>query len=293
MYMPAVKFHRATTLSEAFDLLRRCGPSVQLMAGGTDLLVDLKAMRLKTDHIVSISRISELTGITLGGDGLRIGALATITDLDESPLLDTDFEPIRDATQRMAVRQIRNVATVGGNLASAVPCADLPPILIAMNAVTHLVSPEGLREIPVSKFLLDVRRTALRGSEILAAVSLPIPPVGFGAAYERFGLREGNAIAVASTAASLKLAGDGRIEDAVIALGAVSPIPIVAPSAASIVLGQRPSEDLFARAGEVAKTESKPISDVRGTASFRKDLIAVLVQRALSKAVLRAGGDIS
>ncbi len=292
MYMPAVEFHQARTLPEAFDLLSRCGASVQVLAGGTDLLVDLKAKRLTTDHIVSISRICELKGISRSDDILRIGALSTITELDESAHLDGVFEPIHDATKRMAVRQIRNIATVGGNLASAVPCADLPPVFIAMNARVCLSSRKGNRELPVDEFLLSVRKTALDQNEILTAVTIPAPPPGFGAAYERFGLREGNAIAVASAAVGLQIANDGRIQSGTIVLGAVSPTPKIASKASSLLKGQPPSEALFTEAGNTAQSESQPISDIRGTASFRKDLVAVLVRRALDTAVRRAVGEV-
>lgn len=293
MYIPAVEFHQARTLSQAFDLLRACGPSARLLAGGTDLLVDLKAKRVTTDHVISITRVGELKGISRAGGGLRIGALSTITELDESPSLAGGFESIRDATRRMAVLQVRNVATVGGNLASAVPCADLPPIFIVLNARARIASPEGQRELPVNEFVVDVRKTALGRNEILSSVTVPKPPPRFGAAYERFGLREGNAIAVAAAAAGLRLAADGTIETAIIVLGAVSPIAKIAPRSSAIVQGKRPSDDLFARAGEAARGEAEPISDVRGSASFRRDLVAVLVQRALARAVQRASGVIS
>jgi len=292
MYMPSLEFHQATTLPEAFDLLQTCGPSTRVLAGGTDLLVDLKAKRISTDHVISITHIGELKGISLENGSLRIGALTTITQLDESPLLEGSFDPIRDATRLMAVRQIRNVATIGGNLASAVPCADLPPILIAMNARVHIASRDGEREVPIKEFLLDVRKTALDRHDILSAITVPQPPPRFGAAYERFGLREGNAIAVAAVAVGIRLASDGTLETATIVLSAVSPIPKIALQASSIVQGQHPSDDLFARAGEVARGEADPISDIRGSTSFRRDLVAVLVQRALTNAVRRAGGEV-
>ena len=125
MIAPTMEFHQATSLREAAELLRRHGAGARLLAGGTDLLVDLKTGRAQADHLVAIDRIAELKGITLTQDALRIGAMTTITELDESPFVRAHFAPIRDATQKMAVRQIRNLATVGGNLASAVCQKDL------------------------------------------------------------------------------------------------------------------------------------------------------------------------
>ncbi len=287
MYLPSTKLHQATTLAKASELLQRFGSTARLLAGGTDLLVDLKAKRITADHIISINRIDDLKGVTLSAESLRIGALTTITELEETPLVRDQFPAILDATRSMAVRQVRNLATVGGNLACAVPCADLPPVFIAMNAAVALWSPRGERLLPLEQFFLGPRRTARREDEILSRVEIPHAPPGFGAAYARFGLREGNAIAVAAVAASLRLAADGTIEDARIILGAVSPIPKLATKASELLLGSVPAGELFAKAAEVATAEADPISDIRGSAAFRGELIRVLAARALAKALRR------
>lgn len=290
MYLPAVEFHQTSTLAEASELLRRHGQSARLLAGGTDLLVDLKAKRVSAEHIISINRIAELKGIALDGGWLRIGALTTISELEESRLVRDHFSAIHDATRVMAVRQVRNLATVGGNLASAVPCADLPPIFMALNGSAALWSREGERLVPLNEFFLGARRTACRATEILSGVVVPETPRGFGAAYARFGLREGNAIAVAAVGAGLRLASDGRIDTATIILGAVSPIPKVATGASALLLGETGDETLFDRVASEAVRESEPISDVRGSADFRRELVGVLTKRALSEALRRAKG---
>ena len=291
MYLPSTTFHQTTTLKKASELLQRFGSTARLLAGGTDLLVDLKAKRVTAEHIISISHIDELKGVSLNDESLRIGALTTITDLDEAPLVHEKYPAIVDATQSMAVRQVRNLATVGGNLASAVPCADLPPIFIALNAAVALWSPKGERLLPLEQFFLGPRRTARGEDEILSAVEIPNPPAGFGAAYVRFGMREGNAIAVAAVGASLKLAADGTIEEGRVVLGAVSPIPMFATEASGLLTGSPPTDELFATAAEVATAEADPISDVRGSAAFRRELIGVLATRALNKALQRAGEE--
>lgn len=291
MYLPTAELHQTTTLAEASELLQRFGSTAKLLAGGTDLLVDLKVKRVTAEHIISINRIDDLKGVTLCAESLRIGALTTITELDESPLVRDHCPAIQDATKRMAVRQVRNLATVGGNLASAVSCADLPPVFIAMNATVALWSPRSERLLPLEQFFLGPRRTARREDEILSAVEIPIAPPGFGAAYARFGLREGNAIAVAAVAAGLRLAADGTIEDARVVLGAVSPIPKLATKASELLLGSAPADELFAMAAELATTEADPISDVRGSAEFRRVLIRVLTARALAKALRRVKGQ--
>ena len=170
MYLPPVEFHRTTTLGEAAELLERFGTAARLLAGGTDLLVDLKAGRVTTEHVISISSVPELKGITWDSGTLRIGAMTTITDLAESPPVRDNFAPILDATRRMAVQQIRNVATVGGNLASAVPCADLPPILTVLDASVELWSVGQTRTLALADFFAGPRQTALRKDEVLKAL---------------------------------------------------------------------------------------------------------------------------
>ena len=176
MYIPDVELHEATTLEEAAALMKRYAPDARLLAGGTDLLVDLKSGRVSVGHLVSIKRIAALRGVSEVDGGLRIGALTTITQLDHAPLVQQQFLPLREATRRMAAPQIRNAATVGGNIASAVPCADLPPILTVMNASLVLWSAEGERNVPLESFFVGARQTVRRDDEVLTAVLVPKQP---------------------------------------------------------------------------------------------------------------------
>lgn len=286
--MPDIDLHECATLEDASTLMRRYAPQARFLAGGTDLLVDLKSGRIATTHLVSLNRIESLRGITMTNKGLRVGALASITELNRSALVQREFVPLLDASRRMAAPPIRNAATVGGNIMCAVPCADLPPILMAMHARVEVWSPEGIRSDPLDSFITGPRRTRLQNGEILVAVIVPSIPLGFGAAYERFGLREGNAIAVASVAASLRLDHDGTITDSRIVLGAVAPIPKSVADAAESLMGRPAGEDAFKKAARIARKAAQPISDVRGTAQFRRELVEVLTQRALSTALRRA-----
>lgn len=316
MYLPDFTLHQPGSLEEAGTLLARLGPGARLLAGGTDLLVDLKTGRTASPHLVSINRIAELCGLTETAAGLRIGALTTITQLDRAPLVRQRWSPLLDATREMAAPQIRNVATVGGNIASAVPCADLPPILIALHASVVLWSPGeprtsvcadprtpemsnhsktartevrgSVREVPLDTFFRGARQTVRRDDEVLTAVLVPRPPPGYGAAYARFALRDGNAIAVAAVAAAIRLDREHLVRDARIVLSAVAPIPLLIESAAAELLARRPNEDVFSRAAHVARKAAEPISDVRGSAEFRRELVAVLTRRALAVAHSRA-----
>ncbi len=289
MYVPDVELHEAATLTEAGALLKRLAPPVRLLAGGTDLLVDLKTGRINAQHLVSLRRVPGLRGVAESAEGLQIGALTTIAQLLASPAVRGRYAALHDAASQMAAPQVRNLATVGGNLASAVPCADLPPILMAMNALVRLWSPTGERDVPLDQFFTGPRQTARRDDEVLTAVLVPNPPPRFGAAYARFALRDGNAIAVAAVAASLLLDLDGTVHDARIVLGAVAPVPLFAQDAAKTLLNAPPNEEAFQRAAAAAMAAAQPISDVRGSAEFRRELVGVLTKRALQTARGRAG----
>ena len=288
MYIPDIELHEAATLEEAAAVMQRYAPDARLLAGGTDLLVDLKTGRLRVGHVVSINRIDALRGISMEAASLRIGALTSITELDRSPLVRERFSPILDATGKMAAPQVRNVATVGGNIASAVPCADLPPILTTMYASVTLWSAAGRRNVPLEAFFVGPRTTVCRDDEVMTAVLIPKPAPGFGAAYARFGLRDGNTIAVAAVAASLTLDRSNTVKDARIVLGAVAPIPKLVEPAAAHLIGQAPDRDAFGPVAELTMAAAEPISDVRGSADFRRELIGVLTRRALATASQRA-----
>jgi len=286
--MPDFELHETTTLAEASDLMRRYGTDARFLAGGTDLLVDLRSARVRVGHVISLNRIDDLRGISMNEAGLRIGALTTIAQLDRSNVVRERFSPILDATGRMSAPPIRSVATVGGNIVSAVPCADLPPILTTMHASVMLWSPEGERSVPLETLFVGPRQTTLSKGEILLAVHVPFMRSRFGAAYARFGLREGNAIAVASVAASLELNGDDTVRECRIVLGSVAPIPKLVESAGAALIGKKAEADAFRGAAAAAMSAAEPICDVRGSAEFRRELVGVLTQRALKAALQRA-----
>lgn len=300
MYLPDIELHQPRTLEEACETLARCGADARPLAGGTDLLVDLKTGRLRVGHLVSLRQIPGLSGAAEHNGGLRIGALTTITQLDRRLRAAPRFACLREATTQMAGPQIRNLATVGGNLAAAVPCADLPPILTAMNATVALWScaPDSRgqaagdtrgragneRLVPLEAFLAGPRQTVRREDEVLTEVRVPRPPPGFGAAYARFALRDGNAIAVAAVAASLRLDEAGVVRAARVVLGAVAPVPLLVDQVERVLVGRPAEEQTFAAVAELARDAAQPISDVRGSADFRRELVEVLTRRALAAA---------
>lgn len=288
MYIRNVELHQAATLEEAASLMARHAPHARLLAGGTDLLVDLKTGRASARHLVSLNRIEALRGISETEAGLRIGALTTIAALERSHVIRERYAPLLDAASQMAARQIRNMATAGGNLTAAVPCADLPPILSAMSATVTLWSADGEREVALESFHIGPRATVRREAEVLTAIHVAKLPPGFGAAYARFAQRDGNAIAVAGVAGSLLLADDGTVREARVVLNAVAPVPKLVREAGDALSGRPPDDEAFRLAATAARNAAEPITDVRGSAEFRRDLVAVLTRRALRSALDRA-----
>lgn len=284
--MITCELHEPTDLAGAAQLLTRFSGRARLLAGGTDLLVDLKSARTTADHLVSLHRVESLRGIEKRR-GLRIGAMTTIAQIERSPLLDGPFTALREAARLMASPQVRHLATIGGNIASAVPCADLPPVLGVLDASLVLWSPRGERTAALEQFFTGPRQTIRREDEVLIAVLVPQPPPHFGAAYERFALREGNSIAVASVAASLVLDEGGAVQAARLMLGAVAPVPLPVRAVEEVLRGRR-LEGTLDEAAEIAADAARPISDVRGSAAFRRRLVRVLTRRAFVAAHQRA-----
>jgi len=290
MLLNDIEFHEASTLREASEWMGRYAPDARLMAGGTDLLVDLKTRRCSTNHVVSINRIAALRGLTTTNGSLRIGALTTASDLHNATMIWERFPGIVDAVKDMAVLQIRNMATIGGNIAGAVPSGDLPPILVVLNASVMLWSVSGERQVPLEDFFTGPRQTVRKQDEILTEIRVPYPPPRFGAAYVPFALREANGCAVASVAASLLVDEKNVIRDARVCLGAVAPVPKLAKTVGAALVGKLADEAAFGRAAKEAKEVALPISDVRGSANYRRELIGILTQRALHSAHKRAVG---
>jgi carbon-monoxide dehydrogenase medium subunit len=290
MHLPDVEFHDAITIADATSLMARFAPDARYLAGGTDLLVDLKTGRLKVGHVIAINRIDALHGITEDSTGLRIGALVTVEELASSPIVRERFQPLLDAAHELAAPQIRNMATVGGNITSAVPSADMPPILIVMNASVVLQSASAERVVPLASFFLGPRESIMATDEMLTEIRVPTPSPGSGAAYARFAHRRANSCAVAGAAAGLQLESDGTIREAQIALSAVAPTPCPVPAAGQILIGKAVDDGAFEAAARAASEAAAPITDVRGTADFRRQIVYTLTRRALERALKRTKG---
>jgi carbon-monoxide dehydrogenase medium subunit len=287
MGMPDFTYLRPVSLAEACAAANRLGGEAAFIAGGTELIPDFQRERETARHLIALDGIAELRGIALERGALRIGALTSVADVALSALVRHRLVALADAARAIGSAQIRSLATIGGNFCRAVACADTPPAAIAGEARVRLIGTGGTREMAAVEFFLGPRRTMLAPGEVLVAITVPAQPAGSGSSYQRFSRRKGAALAVAAVAVRVTLAG-GRITGARIALGAVSPVPLLAVHAAAMLEGERPSRALFAMAAAACADAALPISDVRGSADFRRELVGVLARRALDDAVARA-----
>lgn len=268
------------TLSEALRLL--AGEGARPLAGGTDLLVQMKYRRLFPSLLVDLKGVPELNQLERDGGGLHIGAAVPLAAIAAHPLVRGEYPALAGACALIGSVQIRNRATLGGNLCNAAPSADGAPPLLCYGARGVIAGPRGRRrEMPMEDFFLGPGQTALRRGELLAEVVLPPPAPRTAASYLRFTPRQEMDIAVAGAGALLTLRGDGRCLQARIALAAVGPTPLRARQAEALLEGKTPSEESLRQASLKAMEEARPISDVRGSAPYRRELVGVLTYRTL------------
>jgi CO/xanthine dehydrogenase FAD-binding subunit len=231
--------------------------------------------------VVSISRIGELKNLDQSGDRIRIGACFTVAELITSDPIQKHLSALGEGAKNLGTPLIRNLATIGGNLGSARPAADLPPSLMAYGAQVVLRSLSGERTLSLDQFFLGPGFTAVKPDEILTEIQVPTPLPGSGAGYINIGVRKGQDCNLVNVAAFISLGPDGIIRNARIVMGCVGPIPLRARSAEKILIGQKPESALFSRAGAAASSDSTPINDFRGTAAYKRDMVGVLTRRTL------------
>lgn len=289
MILSGIQLHTPRTLAEALKLLVKLKDAL-IVAGGTDLFVNLKQGLIEANSLISLQKIKELKKIEKKDKKIRIGAMVTPQEISSHPLIKQYIPALADAAQSMASVQIRSMATLGGNIVSAVPSADLPPTLIAAEATVELRCTESFREVSLLEFFTGPRITICRDDELLISILVPLPPSQTGMSYQKFALREANALAVASVASRLTLK-NSKIAKAAIVLGAVAPTPILASKASESLKDKEPSQALLEKAASIAREETKPISDIRGSIWYRKELIQVLTRRSLNEALKQARGE--
>jgi len=284
-------FHEPASVDEACEIMDTYGAKAKLLAGGTDLMVNMKKKILMPEHVVCLSRIAALHGIAEQGDQIVIGGRYTVAELTVDALIEEKVGAIRSGAKALGSPLVRNRATIGGDIGSARPAADLPPSLIAYGATVVLESSSGKREVSLGAFFKGPGFTDMAINEILTEVRIPVPQDGQGAGYINLGVRKAQDCNIVNVASFLGLdPKDGRIEKARIVMGSVGPTPLRAKSAEAVLLGQKPDEALFRKAGETARQDCTPIDDFRGAASYRKAMVGVLTKRTLDIAHSHAVG---
>ena len=293
MLLPRFAYHRPQGLASALEMLGSLGAEAKLLAGGTDLLVNMKLGKLKPANLIDLSACLELN-MGQSGDGMwSLGALLRAGRLAEGLGGGLPLALARGAGS-LGSPQVRNRATLGGNLVTARPAADICVPLLALGASVELAGPEGVRQVELDEFFLGPGQTVLAPGEILTKALLPMAQEGEGSGYAKLGLRQAMEISLVNVAAWLRLSPDGKsIAQARVALGAVAPRPILSPGAAAVLAGAPADEKSLAAAASAAATDAKPIDDHRGSAAFRREMVAVLTRRGLAQALAQARGEVA
>jgi carbon-monoxide dehydrogenase medium subunit len=272
---------------EAVALLAEKAPHARPLAGGTDLIVDLKHDARGIEVLVDVSNVPEFRGIEELPEELRIGSMVTFSEIMDSPLMQKYCPEVCAASHTVGAVQTRNLGTVGGNLVTCVPSLDSGPALMVLDADVTVIGEDGYRRMPIEKFFVGPRKTILKPHELLVDIRIPKKNLGKPSHFIKFGLRKSQALSLVNVAAAVYLErGKQRVlVEPRIALGAVAPTAIYAREAQTFLEGKAPTDENLAEAGRIAVTEAKPIDDFRASASYRRHLIETLTYRALKRSV--------
>jgi CO/xanthine dehydrogenase FAD-binding subunit len=288
MYIPDFNYHKPKSLLEALSILKECETGI-LIAGGTDLLVEIKKGVRKVTDLITLSGVPELLQIDNNDDFINIGPSLTHNDIMNSKIIKSELPALAEACSKVGSHQIRNSATIGGNICTGASCADTAPILLAYEASVQLTSIVSERLVPLKDFIINHHVTTIRSDEIMTGIIINKSKHKTVACFEKFGLREAASISVASSSSVIRFDSENCIS-ANIVVGACGPIPIISENAGSFLSGKSlkeliESNDFLVRAGELASNDSKPISDIRGTADYRRHLVKILTVAAIRKSL--------
>ena len=288
MLLPRFNYSSPKTIEEALSLLSHYGNKAKVLAGGTDLLVNMKKKLLSPEQIVSLNRIEGLKDISFQkGKGFFIGPLCTVSHLSQSKIIQEKISPLAQGAGRLGSPLVRNRATIGGNLVTARPASDLAPPLLVLGAKLVLKGAEKEYTIPLENFFRGPGKTNLPENEILYQIYIPEYEYPTAGSYIKLGTRKALEISLVNVASFLEIDPKGVIKSARVALGAVAPIPLSSSSAAKVLIGvkpKNPEDPVFKEAGRLAAQDSKPITDHRGTADYRRAMVELLTFRTLQAA---------
>lgn len=288
------KYCEPASLDEAVRILVAAGDEARVLAGGTDLVVDMKMGRMRPSTVVNLKSIPDLSGVADDSGRTRIGALTKVTEVEASPLVRQRHPALAQAASILASPAVRALATIGGNVGRASPASDLGPALIVHEARAAVTGVDGTRDELVEELYVGPGATSLVSSDIITHFTLPQPPPGFGSAHVKLGKRgSGTDIALAGVSASVVMGAGGAILDCRIALASLGPTPFRAVGTESLLRSELPTEALLVAAAEAASGEARPIGDMRASASYRVTLARVLTLRALREAMESAGARVA
>ncbi len=287
MLLPKFEIFNCETIEEACSLLSKYKDGARVLSGGTDLIVKMKHKLVTPDYLVNIKRVPGLDTIRQDKEnGLTIGALTTLQAVKNSPIIKGDFAALYDASSVLGTRQVRNLATIGGNLCNASPAAECAPALLTLEAKVRIIGEKGYRTVELKDFFTGPGKTVLDYDEILTDIQIPEPPENTGGVYLKHSTRRID-VAMVGVAVVVQM-DENRFEDIRIALGAVGPSPFRAEKAEEVLRRKEFTDELALKAARVASEESLPIDDIRGNSDYRKEMVETLVKQAIDGAIARA-----
>lgn len=276
------------SLDDCLRLLAQRGPETKLLAGGTDLLPQMKNSVVMPKRVIDLSGVARVKILECDAKGLRIGAAVPARQIEQDPRVREGYAAVAESAALLGSVQVRNLATVGGNICNAAPSADMAPPLVALEAQAVIAGPQEERRVPLSDFFTGVRKTVVGPDELLVEIFVPAPGPHSGGCYIRHTPRRELDIAVVGVASQVTIA-NGVCAKARISLAAVAPTPVRATAAEAALEGKPLTPELIERAADLAGQAAKPISDQRGSADFRRHLVRILTRRTLTTALARAG----
>ena len=278
------EYMRPTNLDELLNALSEYGSKAKLIAGGTDLTIALKERLINPEVVIDLNHLrANLSGVEVTKNSLKIGSMTTYTELERDPNVQRYAKALSEAASQVGTLQIRNLGTIGANLANGSPAADTAPPLIVLSAKVVLRSKHGERKMNVEDFITGVKKTAIQSDEIITGVEVPLKS-HISSYWMRAARRNENVISVVSVAVASQIQG-GSFGESRISLGAVAPTPILATKSSSKLTGSPVNEETMEEVSNLAKEESKPITDVRAGAEYRRHLVYILTKRTIRKVV--------
>jgi carbon-monoxide dehydrogenase medium subunit len=279
------EYHAPTSLDQVFGLLDQYGDDARIMAGGTALVIQMKQRLSQPGHVIGLRHVGSLNSIELTPEGLRIGALCTQRQIENSKLIGEDLPLLADTFRKVATPRIRNMATIGGGLVNGDPNQDPPPALIALGASAVMTSKSGERVVPLEELFIDYYETDVQPGEVLTSVLVPQAPAGSGAVYLKFLPRTADDYGTVSVAAVVSKEQDGTCKDVRIVLGSVGVTPIRAKDAEDALRGKPLTDENIRAAVSLVKDAVDPLEDFRGSAEYKTDMAEVFARRAVEQAM--------